>query len=145
MAKKHADTIPIYVMRHGDTLVGEMNADRERIKEFTAGERIRVELRTGRIPSRLSFYWAFLREVVKATGCCPTEKTLHSLVKLKTGFTEDVLMGGYLIKVPASISFENMDEPTFGRFLDAAVEFIAAEFGITPEQVFGDREQGAAA
>jgi hypothetical protein len=132
---KHKETPDIYVIRDGDRLIGEMEMDRETIRQFPAGQRIRVELRTGRVPDRLRFYWAFLREVVKSTGCCPNEKTLHQLVKLRTGYTDDVLMGGYIIKVPASISFENMDEPTFVRFLDAAIEFIALEFGVTPESV----------
>ncbi len=135
MAKKSSENPPCYVIRDGDRLIGEMEMDREMIRQFPAGQRIRVELRTGRVPERLRFYWAFLREVVKATGCCPNEKTLHQLVKLRTGHTDDVIMGGYVIKVPASISFENMDEPTFCRFLDSAIEFIALEFGVSPDDV----------
>ncbi|QIG74542.1 hypothetical protein EVC10_034 [Rhizobium phage RHph_Y25] len=135
MSKKASENAPIYCLRDGDRLIGEMEMDRETIRQFPAGQRIRVELRTGRVPDRLRFYWAFLREVVKATGCCPNEKVLHQLVKLRTGHTDDVIMGGYVIKVPASISFENMDEPTFCRFLDSAIEFIALEFGVTPEDV----------
>lgn len=134
MAKKASENPPCYVLRDGDRLIGEMEMDRDLIRQFPAGQRIRVELRTGRVPERLRFYWAFLRNVVEATHCCPNEKILHQLVKLRTGHTDDVIMGGYVIKVPASISFENMDEPTFCRFLDSAVEFIALEFGVTPEQ-----------
>jgi len=135
MAKKASENPPCYVLRDGDRLIGEMEMDRDLIRQFPAGQRIRVELRTGRVPDRLRFYWAFLRNVVEATNCAPNEKILHQLVKLRTGHTDDVIMGGYVIKVPASISFENMDEPTFVRFLDSAIEFIALEFGITPESV----------
>ncbi|WP_197283972.1 MULTISPECIES: hypothetical protein [unclassified Shinella] len=45
------------------------------IREFPPGQRIRVDLRTGRVPERLRFYFAFLREVMKATGTvAPTLK-----------------------------------------------------------------------
>lgn len=135
MAKKASENPPFYVIRDGDRLVGEMEMDREMIREFPAGQRIRVDLRTGRVPERLRFYFAFLREVVNATGCAPTEKALHQMVKLRTGFTDDVIMGGFVVKVPASVAFENMDEPTFAVFLREALAFIASEFGITPEDV----------
>lgn len=135
MSKKSTEAPPIYCLRIGDRLVGEMAADRERIAEIKEGERVRVDVRTGRVPSRLRFYFAFIREVRKATGCAPTDKALHSLIKLRTGFTEDVILGGYVIKVPASVSFEAMDEQTFGTFLQEALAFIASEFGITPEDV----------
>ncbi len=137
MAKKPSENPPVYVIRQGDRLIGEMEMDLDMIRQFPAGQRIRVDLRTGRVPDRLRFYWAFLREVVKATGCAPTEKALHQMVKLRTGFTDDIIMGGYVIKVPSSIAFENMDEPTFMAFLNEALAFIASEFGITPEDVKG--------
>lgn len=75
MAKKASENPPIYVIRDGDRLVGEMEMDREMIREFPPGQRIRVDLRTGRVPERLRFYFAFLREVMKATGTvAPTLK-----------------------------------------------------------------------
>lgn len=138
MSKKSTETPSIYCVRYGSNLVGEMAADRERIAEIKEGERVRIDVRTGRVPSRLRFYWSFIREVRKATGCAPTDKALHNAVKLETGFTEDVVFRGYKIKVPASVSFEAMDEQTFGHFLNEAIAFIAREYGITPEQVFGE-------
>jgi hypothetical protein len=134
MAKK-SENPPVYVIRDGDRLIGEMEMDREMIREFPAGQRIRVDLRTGRVPDKLRFYFAFLREVVNATGCTPTEKALHQVVKMRTGFTEEVKLGDLIVEVPASVAFENMDEPTFGKFLQEALAFIASEFGITPEDV----------
>ena len=135
MAKKSSENPPIYVIRDGDRLIGEMEMDREMIREFPNGQRIRVDLRTGRVPERLRFYFAFLREVVKATGCAPTSKALHNTVKLRTGFTDKVKLGDIEVEVPASVAFENMDEPTFAAFLREALAFIASEFGITPEDV----------
>ncbi|MEK1893181.1 MAG: hypothetical protein AAAB20_07870 [Rhizobium sp.] len=135
MSKKSSETAPIYVVRQGDKLVGEMQYDRDRIADFPQGQRVKVEMSTGRIPSRLRFYRAFLREVVKATGCASTEDALHQSVKLETGFTEDVRFRGYVIKVPASVAFRSMDEQTFSAFLQEALAFIAREYGIVPEDV----------
>jgi len=131
---------PIYVIRNGDRLVGEMEMDREEIRRFAEGDRIRVDLRTGRVPSRLRFYFAFLNQVVKATGCAPNKEILHEAVKLGAGFTNDVKFRGFIVKVPSSIAFENMDEATFGEFLREALAFIASEFGVTPEDVMPERE-----
>lgn len=141
MAKKTKENPPCYVIRDGDRLVGEMEMDREMIRQFPAGERIRVDLRTGRIPDRLRFYWAFLKKIIEATNCAPHDKALHQMVKLRTGYTDDIIMGGYIVKVPASIAFENMDESTFGKFLEDAVQFIASEFHITPEDAFPEEER----
>ena len=55
MSKKSSETAPIYVVRYGSNLVGEMAADRERIAEIKEGERVRIDVRTERIPSRLRF------------------------------------------------------------------------------------------
>lgn len=135
MAKK-AEKPPIYVVRHGSGLYGEMQQDRERIAEMPPGERIRLDERVaGRNMDAHRWYWAFLREVIKATGCAPHEQALHQLVKLRTGYTDDLLLEGYIVKVPASISFASMDEPTFAKFREDAVKFIASAYGITPEQI----------
>lgn len=133
MSKSEAP--PIYCIRRGDTLIGEMQCDRDSIASMPSGERIKVELSTGRVPKRLRFYFAFLEEVVKATGCAPTKEALHEAVKLGAGFTNKVKFRGRIVEVPASVSFKNMDEPTFAAFLNEALAFIASEFGVTPEQV----------
>jgi hypothetical protein len=140
MIKKAPEHPPFYLVRDGDRLFGEMEMDREMIREFPVGQRIQCDLRTGRVPSRLRFYFKFLREVVKATECAPHPKALHQMVKLRTGYTDDVIISGYIVKVPSSISFESMDEPTFEGFLNNAIRFIATEFGVTPEQVMPERQ-----
>lgn len=135
MAKKE-EKPPIYAFRRGNALYGELQQDRERIQEMPEGMRVRLDERvSGRNMDAHRWYWAFLREVVKATGCAPTENALHQLVKLKTGHTDDILVGGYIVKVPASISFASMDEPTFSKFRESAVQFIAETYGVTPESI----------
>lgn len=138
MAKKSkSEAPPIYLVRKGNALFGEMNLDRERIAEFEEGKRLVCDVRqAGRNVDRLRFYWGFLRKVVAATGCAPTEAALHQAVKIKTGHTDDVQLEGFIIKVAASVAFENMEEVAFIKFLEAALQFIAATYGITPEQAF---------
>ncbi|MBX5206733.1 hypothetical protein [Rhizobium sp. NZLR11] len=136
MAKTEAP--PIYLLRSGDKLIGEMQLDRDRIAEFPAGERIKVTLSTGRSPKRLRFWWSFLHEVVKATEAAPTAEALHETVKLCTGYTSPVSIKGMTVMVPRSISFASMTEEEFSTFLDHGLRFIATNYGIAPEQVFGD-------
>jgi hypothetical protein len=134
MSKKASENPPCYVIRDGDRLIGEMEMDRETIRQFPAGQRIRVELRTGRVPSRLRFWWAFLHEVVSATECCPTAEALHETVKLMCGYTTPVLVKGMTVMVPRSISFASMTEEEFTKFLADGLRFIGDHYGVTPEQ-----------
>jgi hypothetical protein len=129
---------PVYCLRRGDSLIGEMEADREWIRQQPYSERIKVSLHTGRSPQRLKWYWAFLGKVVKATECAPTVETLHSLIKLETGFTTPVKLRGYTVLVPASVSFASMSEADFNTFCESAVRFIAETFGVTPEMAFAE-------
>lgn len=128
---------PVYVMRRGDALIGEMEADREWIRQQPNGQRIKVSLHTGRYPPRLRFYFAFLKKVVDATGCAQNANALHALVKLETGHTNPIKVKGFTVLVPASIAFDAMSEAEFETYLEAAIEFIAGAFGVTPEDAFG--------
>ncbi len=134
MSKKSSETPAIYVVRYGSNLVGEMAADRERIAEIKEGERVRIDVRTGRVPSRLRFWWAFLHEVVKATECCPTAEALHETVKLMCGYTTPVMVGKLTVMIPRSIAFSSMAEEEFSKFLADGLRFIAETYGVNPEQ-----------
>lgn len=135
MAKKSSETPSIYCIRKGQALFGEMQADRDRIAEITEGARIRVDVRTGRVPSRLRFWWAFLHQVVSATECCRTAEALHETVKLMTGYTTPVMVGKLTVMVPRSISFSSMTEEEFSKFLQDGLRFIAEQYGISPEDI----------
>lgn len=130
MAKSESPVI--YAVRHGAALYGEFEMDRKAIEELP-NERIRITVSTGRSPSRLRWYWSFLRDVVEATECAPDTESLHSLIKLETGYTTPVKLKGYNVLVPRSVSFSSMDETTFSRFCDQAVKFIAETYGVYPE------------
>jgi len=138
MSKRSTESPPIYVMRRGDALYPEMQADAEMIRKMRPGERIRVDLRTGRSPAKLRLYWSFLAKVIDATGAAPSAEALHELVKLETGFTTPIKVKGYTVLVPRSIAFGSMSEQEFDLFLTNSFAFIAEAFGVTPEQAFGE-------
>ena len=129
---------PVYVMRRGDSLIGEMEADRDWIRQQPYGERIKATLHTGRSPAKLRWYWSFLHKVIAATECAPTAESLHSLIKLETGFTTPVRVRGFTILVPASVAFGSMSETEFDTFCENAVRFIAETYGVTPEMAFAE-------
>lgn len=129
---------PIYVLRRGDSLIGEMEADREWIRQQPHDQRIKVLMHGGRSPSKLRFYWSFLGKVIKATDCAPSTETLHDIVKLHTGFVVPIMVKGFPVAVPKSISFTSMSEEEFNAFLEKAIEWIAAAYDVTPEMAFGE-------
>jgi hypothetical protein len=141
MAKtEHA---PIYVQRRGDTLIPEMQADAEMIRKMKTGERIRIDIRTGRSPSRLRFYWQLLNRLVEATDCAPNSEALHSVIKLDLGHATPVrLRNGMTVLVPSSVAFDKMTEEDFANFLERAIEWIGANYGVTPDQLM-NREKAA--
>lgn len=139
MAKK--DEKPeFYCVRKGRVLEPEMEADLKALEAFPQGQRIKVTLSTGRVPSRLRFYWSFLHKVVEATEATPDVESLHTLIKMETGYVVPARVKGYIINLPRSISFASMTEDEFSRFLEGAIKFIASSFGITPEMAFGKGE-----
>lgn len=137
MAKTEA--APIYMLKRGGHLVPEMDVDAELLHRLPDAERIKVTLHTGRSPSRLRWYWAFLGRVIKATECAPTPEALHDVVKLHTGLVTPVMVKGFTVAIPKSISFSTMSEEEFSGFLDSAVKWIATTYGVTPEHAFDNQ------
>ncbi len=130
------ETPPLYVLRYGDKLVGEMEMDREAISQFKAGDRIKVTLHTGRSPSRLRFYWQMLGKLVAATDCAPNAEALHSVIKLDLGYSTPVLLpSGLKVLVPGSIAFDRMTEQEFSNFLERAIAWVAENYGVTADEI----------
>ena len=134
MAKNEAP--PLYCLRYGDKLVGEMEMDREAIAQFKAGDRIKVTLHTGRSPSRLRFYWQMLGKLVAATDCAPNAEALHSVVKLELGYATPILLpNGLKVLVPGSIAFDRMTEQEFSNFLERAIAWVGQNYGVTADEI----------
>ena len=129
---------PLYMLRRGDRLIPEMQTDRDLLQRFSEHDRIKVTLHTGRSPSRLRWYWAFLGKVVAATECAPSSEALHDVIKLHTGLVTPVMVKGFTVAVPKSVSFASMSEQEFNDYLDKAVKWVSETYSITPEQAFSE-------
>lgn len=136
MAKK-TETAPIYVQRKGVGLWPEMQIDADAIARLPYGERIKVTLSTARSPKRLRFWWSFLHKVVDATGCSPTAESLNDVIKLHTGFVTPVMIKGMTVMVPRSISYSSMSEQDFDAYVHNGIRFVAENYELIPEDVFG--------
>lgn len=137
MAKDENPTI--YMIRRGDSLQPEMAMDADLVRRIAPGVRVKVKISEGRSPSKLRWYWAFLSRVVNATGCAPSPEVLHDVIKLHTGYVVPVMVKGFAVAVPKSISFAKMSEHEFTDFCEDAVKWIAETYGITPEMAFEEK------
>lgn len=132
---------PIYMIRKGQYLAPEMAMDAELMERLPFGAQIKVTITASRSPSKLRWYWMFLGRVVKATECAPSPETLHDIIKLHTGFVTPVMVKGFAVAVPKSISFATMSEEEFEAFRFGAIKWVAETYGITPEDVFPEEEK----
>jgi len=126
----------IYVTRRGSSLVPEMLTDKDLIERLPAGTRIKVTVTEGRSPAKLRLYWAYLGRVVKACTCAPSPEALHDVVKLHTGFVTPVMVKGFTVAVPKSISFSSMSESEFDEFLHTAEKWLIETYGISISDAF---------
>ena len=129
----------IYVQRRGNHLVPEMQTDADLIQRLPLGQRIKVTVSEGRSPAKLRLYWSYLGRVVKACECAPSPEALHDVVKLHTGFVTPVLVKGFTVAVPKSISFASMSEAEFDDFLATAEKWILATYGISIKDAFSEQ------
>jgi hypothetical protein len=131
----------IYVMRQGDTLRPEFEADAEWIRRQPTGTRIKISLHSGRSPARLGLYWSLLGRLVRATDCAPTAEALHEAIKLDLGFVQRVRLKGMTVLVPGSVAFDKMTEAEFGEYLERAIEWMATNYGVTPDDLLNDNKE----
>lgn len=128
----------IYVQRRGNSLVPEMQADADLIQRLPAGQRVKVTVTEGRSPAKLRLYWSYLGRVVKSCNCAPSPEALHDVVKLHTGFVTPVMVKGFTVAVPKSISFSSMSESEFNDFLRTAEKWIVETYGVSIADAFAE-------
>jgi len=129
---------PIYCIRRGNSLLPEMQTDSDLIQRLSPNTRIKVMVTEGRSPAKLRLYWAYLGRVVKACNCAPSPEALHDVVKLHTGFVTPVMVKGFTVAVPKSISFSSMSEGEFDDFINTAEKWIIETYGISISEAFAD-------
>lgn len=128
----------IYMKRRGSQLFPEMQADADLIMRLSADTRIKITVTEGRSPAKLRLYWAYLGRVVKACNCAPSPEALHDVVKLHTGFVTPVMVKGFTVAVPKSISFSSMSESEFDDFLRTAEKWLIETYGISISDAFSE-------
>lgn len=133
----------IYCIRRGNVLAPEMEYDSDLIQRLSPNTRIKVTVSEGRSPAKLRLYWSYLQRIIAATGCAPSAETLHDVVKLHTGFVTPVMVKGFTVAVPKSISFASMSEAEFDAYLATAEAWLIETYGVSISDAFADQQAGA--
>ena len=128
----------IYCIRRGNALEPELQIDADLMQRLPLGQRIKVTVSEGRSPAKLRLYWAYLGRIVKSTECAPSPEALHDVVKLHTGHVTPVMVKGFTVAVPKSISFASMKESEFNDFLAAAEKWLIQTYGVSIADAFSE-------
>jgi len=107
--------------------------DAEQFDALPMGAEVDLTLRAKRSLPQHRAYWKALGEVVKATEAWPSAEHLHDALKRDLGYVSvrSNLLGQPYV-VTDSAAFDEMDQPAFQAFFDAAMRRIAEETGIDP-------------
>lgn len=74
------------------------------------------------------FYWGVLKEVVHHQDLYRNVVELHIALKVKLGYIEEVhLIGGQMMTVVKSTSFDRMDADDFKKYMDSALAVLCEE------------------
>lgn len=135
MAKKPDKPVYSFV-RKGETLVPEMDYDKQALTGIKEGQRVRVDIKEWRNLDRLKAYWSMLHEVVAATGANNlTAERLHEVLKLHNGCVDVVMLpNGMPVAIPASIALDKMSEPEFIAFFQKAEAWLGQTYGYVNER-----------
>jgi hypothetical protein len=89
--------------------------------------------------TQLALYWVCCQKVADNTDF-PTDKDVDEYVKKKCHYVEwfHGLDGKQTFKTK-SISYENMDQPDFNKFMDDALPAMAEIINVTPEALVNSR------
>lgn len=128
----------IYVQRRGNHLVADMQVDSDLIQRLPLGQRVKITVTEGRSPAKLRLYWSYLGRVVASCHCAPSPEALHDVVKLHTGFVVTVMVKGFTVAVPKSISFSSMGESEFDDFIRTAEKWLIETYGVSISDAFAE-------
>lgn len=107
--------------------------DAEQFDALPIGAELDVSPRAKRSLPQHRTYWKALGEVVKATEAWPTAEHLHDALKRDLGYVSvRTNLIGQPYVVADSIAFDEMSQPEFQAFFDAAMRRIAEVTGVDP-------------
>lgn len=118
-------------------LVPVSGFDAELLAAIPVGTELDLVERSRRSLPRHRLYWQALTHVVRATEKWPTPEHLHAAIKVELGYVSiwHDLRGRPFI-VADSTAFDNMTEPEFRLFFDAAMKAIAEATGADPLEFY---------
>lgn len=119
----HRHTVQLRVSESGYEPVGEAAITQH--AKFKPGSIVGGEIARSRSVVQNSYYWLVLTKIVEHTGRWDRPEALHEALKIATDHIEIVqLVGGRLIKIPQSTSFDAMNQTAFQEYLDHAFRVI---------------------
>lgn len=112
--------------------------DFEQFQVYPADTEFDVKARTKRSNPQNRLYWQILSNVIKACGATMPAEVLHDKLKSRLGYTflyRD--LDGSLKEHVDSTAFDNMEQPDFQIYFDAAMKELAEVCGFDPMQALG--------
>jgi hypothetical protein len=74
------------------------------------------------------FYWSVLREVIQHQELYKNATELHLALKVRLGYVDAIqFIGGQMVTMVKSTSFDSMDPEEFKHFMDAALALLCEE------------------
>lgn len=128
---------PVFAfLRRGNSLIPEMEYDKQALEGVAQGQRVKVEIKQWRNLDRLKAYWATLQDCIDATGCAPSKEALDAYIRPAVNFVDTLrLANGYLVGIPRAINTRQCEEPEMIAFFKSAEELLARDFGyVAPDR-----------
>lgn len=118
----------IRLEKQGEVLIPSLPADADALAAIRQHQIVEVELKRPRNAKFHKKFFALLGIVLENTDYDTIEQVLH-LIKLKLGhFQLIVNTNGKEVYIAKSISFRSMDQDTFNKFYNKAVDIVLRDF-----------------
>lgn len=126
--------IKIQVEFKGGQLLPITGYDAELLEDYAQGSVFNLTSTGKRSNPHHNMYWGILRSVCRATGKWPTEKHLHEELKFACGYwtMRYSSLSGAFLRLPDSISFDDMTQQEFSTYFEMAMEKLAEALGYDP-------------
>lgn len=117
-----------FLQRRGSVLVPTDEGSEDAIRSIPEGEIVRCKMVRPRHPKRHRLWRKLLDTAVKAGSHYPDADSLNFALKIALGRADIVIgLDGVVHLRPWSTSFNEMDEGTFVKFFDAAINLVCEQ------------------
>lgn len=110
--------------------------DAEKLEDAKNGQVYNLSATGQRSNPHHNKYWVVLRRVCAATGKWPDAEHLHDEIKYACGYyrLKYSSLAGQFLRIPDSISFDEMTQQEFNEYFDMAMHTLAEDLGYDPLQ-----------